>query len=84
MEKVLLTVEEAAERLSIGRTKVFELVRTGMLESVTIGRCRRIPARALEPFVAKLAQAGEEEHPSGKMKSGWSRTAPADPDAGQA
>jgi excisionase family DNA binding protein len=54
VERILLTVEEAAERLSIGRTKVYELLATGALESVTIGRCRRIPVRALEPFVTKL------------------------------
>jgi excisionase family DNA binding protein len=54
MERLLLTVEEAAERLSIGRTKAYELMASGELESVTIGRCRRVPVEALEPFVAAL------------------------------
>jgi excisionase family DNA binding protein len=54
MEKVLLTVEEAAERLSIGRTRVYALVRCGKLESVTIGRSRRVPLEALQPFVDSL------------------------------
>jgi len=54
MERLLLTVEEAAERLSIGRTKAYELMASGELESVTIGRCRRIPVEALEPFVSAL------------------------------
>jgi excisionase family DNA binding protein len=83
MEKVLLTVEEAAERLSIGRTKVYELLRAGVLESVTIGRCRRIPVWALEPFVVRISQTCEQEESSDRMVSGWSRTAPADPDMGQ-
>ncbi len=83
MEKVLLTVEEAAERLSIGRTKAYELMATGALESVTIGRCRRIPVEALEPFVTTLRRTGEVGHPSGKLEDGCSRTTPAGPDTEQ-
>ena len=78
MKQVLLTVEEAAKRLAIGRTKAYELVATGALESVTIGRCRRIPAEALGPFVSQLRQASKGGPPSATMESGWSRTAPAD------
>jgi excisionase family DNA binding protein len=40
---VLLTVEEAARRLRIGRTTCFRLL-AGELESVTVGRLRRVPA----------------------------------------
>ena len=51
---VLLTVEEAARRLRIGRTTCFRLVLAGEIESVTVGRLRRIPADALPAYVAKL------------------------------
>ncbi|MYS19714.1 excisionase family DNA-binding protein [Streptomyces sp. SID4948] len=51
---VLLTVEEAAVRLRIGRTTCFNLIRTGALESVTIGHLRRVPVAALPEFVARL------------------------------
>ncbi|MFJ2645846.1 excisionase family DNA-binding protein [Streptomyces sp. NPDC087420] len=51
---VLLTVEEAARRLRIGRTTCFKLVSTGELESVTVGRLRRVPADALPAYVAML------------------------------
>ena len=44
VEKVLLTVEEAAARLNLGRTSVFGLIKRGEIESVRIGRSRRIPA----------------------------------------
>ncbi|MEX1038813.1 MAG: helix-turn-helix domain-containing protein [Acidimicrobiia bacterium] len=54
MEKLLLKPEEAAEILSIGRSKVYELIGTGELASVRIGACRRIPAEALSDFVAGL------------------------------
>jgi excisionase family DNA binding protein len=83
MDKVLLTVEEAAERLSIGRTKAYELLTSGALESVRIGRCRRIPVEALDPFVTRLRRVDDGEPPSGTMEGGWSRTAPADPDTVQ-
>lgn len=54
MEKLLLTAEEAGEVLSIGRTAIYELMARGLLESVSIGRSRRIPARALSEFVERL------------------------------
>jgi excisionase family DNA binding protein len=54
VEKLLLKPEEAAEILSIGRSKVYELMGTGELASVRIGTCRRIPAEALSSFVAGL------------------------------
>jgi excisionase family DNA binding protein len=54
VEKLLLKPEEAAEALSIGRSKVYELIGTGELASVRIGACRRIPADALVEFVSRL------------------------------
>ena len=54
MEKLLLTAEEAAEALSIGRTKVYELMAGGQLRSVHIGRSRRVPREALGDLVASL------------------------------
>ena len=43
MERTLLTAEEAAESLKVGRCKVYDLIRSGELESIKIGRLRRIP-----------------------------------------
>ncbi len=54
---VLLTVEEAARRLQIGRTTCFALIRTGELESVPVGRLRRVPADAIPEYVARLRRA---------------------------
>ncbi|GAA3301066.1 excisionase family DNA-binding protein [Streptomyces cinereospinus] len=51
---VLVTVEEAARRLRIGRTTCFRLVMSGEIESVTVGRLRRVPVDALSAYVAKL------------------------------
>ena len=55
--KLLLKVEEAAERLSLSRASVYELMGCGLIESVKIGRSRRIPAAALEAFVARTRRA---------------------------
>jgi excisionase family DNA binding protein len=54
VEKQLYRVEEAAEVLNIGRTRVFHLIRLGLLESVKIGASRRVPARAIEKYLAEL------------------------------
>ena len=61
MNKLLLTPEEAAEVLSIGRTKVYALMADGDLISVRIGNSRRVPLDAVSEFVARLedeARAG--------------------------
>ena len=49
---VALTVEEAARRLSVGRTTMYALLASGEIPSVTVGRLRRIPAEALNDYVA--------------------------------
>ena len=51
---LLLTVEQAAQRLGIGRTSLFALIRTGEVESVAVGRLRRVPAECLDEYVARL------------------------------
>lgn len=52
--KLLLTVEEAAEQLGIGRTLAYALVKDGEIESVRIGRLRRIPVAALGRYLDRL------------------------------
>jgi excisionase family DNA binding protein len=52
--KLLVTPEEAAAILSVGRTTIYELMASGQLESVHIKSCRRVPVAALERFVQRL------------------------------
>jgi excisionase family DNA binding protein len=54
MEKLLLTAEETAKVLGIGRSKVYELLRSGAIQSVRIGARRRIPAAAIIDYVERL------------------------------
>jgi excisionase family DNA binding protein len=56
VEKLLLTPIEAARALGIGRSKFYELLTTGAIESVRIGSSRRIPADALDAFVKGMRQ----------------------------
>jgi len=53
-DQLLLTPTEAARALGIGRSKLYELMQDGILESVHIGACRRIPTDALLALVAAL------------------------------
>ena len=52
--RLLLTPVEAAELLSISRTKIYELIAAGTLRSIHIGRLRRVPVDALREFVGAL------------------------------
>ena len=58
-DRLLLRPEEAAELLGIGRSKLYDLLATGEVESVHIGSCRRIPIEGLHRYVDRLrAQDG--------------------------
>ena len=60
----LLTAEETADLLRIGRTTVYALMRDGALPYVHIGRCRRIALADVQRFVTDLAaQHAEPERP---------------------
>jgi excisionase family DNA binding protein len=64
--KLLVTPEEAAAILSVGRTTVYEFIATGQLESVQIKSCRRIPMAALQRFVQRLLEGSERAGPNGE------------------
>lgn len=55
---LLLTVEEAAQRLKIGRTQMYALIAAGEVVTVTIGRLRRVPPECLTAYVSTLLAAG--------------------------
>ena len=48
---LLVTVAHAAELLSVSRTTLYELLARGAIESIYIGRSRRVPVGALHEFV---------------------------------
>ncbi len=78
--QLLLTPEQAADTLAIGRTRVYSLMRSGAINSVRIGTSRRISFQALRAYVATLEkQAGSVDDPSGGHTG---ETPPADNDSG--
>ncbi|MCF8781254.1 excisionase family DNA-binding protein [Rhodococcus ruber] len=47
-------IDSARERLGIGRSKIFELIASGELRSVKIGRTRLIPESAIIELIDRL------------------------------
>jgi len=54
MDRLALSIEEAADRLGIGRSVLCELIRTRQIKSVKIGRRRLIPDEALRSYLQEL------------------------------
>lgn len=55
-------LDEVATRHALGglgRTKLYELTKTGQIRSVKVGRRRMWPVSAVEEFVARLEQDHE-------------------------
>lgn len=65
--RVLLTVAEAAEQLGIGKTTTYALVRSGELESVLIGRLRRVHVDAVATYAARLVADQRSAHADSGM-----------------
>ncbi|MEU6764814.1 helix-turn-helix domain-containing protein [Streptomyces sp. NPDC046853] len=47
----LLTVPQVMARLKYGRSKVYDLIRSRRLVSITEGRSRRIPESAIQDYI---------------------------------
>ncbi|MEU0483462.1 helix-turn-helix domain-containing protein [Streptosporangium sp. NPDC006013] len=51
----LLTVPQAMASLQVSRWTLYQLIRSGELDSIVVGvRCRRIPESALNDYVNRL------------------------------
>ena len=55
MDLLLLKPEDAAQMLSLGRSKLYELLAAGELPVVKVGRATRIPAAAVREWVERQA-----------------------------
>ncbi len=58
--KVLYRAEEAAEVMSLSRTAVFGLIRSGELDTIKIGHRRRIPRSSIEDYITRQLATGAE------------------------
>ena len=56
--RLVLTIPQVQQELCIGRSTVYQLIRSGQLETIHIGRSVRVPRTALEEWLRKrLAEA---------------------------
>jgi excisionase family DNA binding protein len=53
--RLLLTVEEAAATIGVGRSLMYELIATGDIQTVRVGRLRRISPDAPREYIAQLS-----------------------------
>jgi excisionase family DNA binding protein len=53
MSDELLKISEASERLRLGRSLFYDLLRRGEIRSISIGRARRIPVSAIREFIER-------------------------------
>lgn len=55
METLLCSIPDAAAALGLGRSKVYELIGAGQLETINIGRRRLIRVESVKALAAKPA-----------------------------
>jgi excisionase family DNA binding protein len=61
LDKQLYRIRDAMVVLSLGRSSIYEQIRSGRLRSVTQGRSRLIPASAIAEYVKLLESESESE-----------------------
>ena len=64
MEKLLLKPAEVTEILGICRSRIYEMLATGELPSVRIGRSLRIPVDALKEWVDLCPDGALPDYPT--------------------
>ncbi|HEY9410970.1 MAG TPA: helix-turn-helix domain-containing protein [Jiangellaceae bacterium] len=61
--RALYKVAEVVVLLNLSRSQLYELIRAGRLRTVTEGRSRLVPAKAITEYVDLLTrEAGEERN----------------------
>ena len=55
LQPLCVTIDEAAGLLSIGRTRVYQLVAAGEIEMIKIGKSSRVTTESLNSFLARAA-----------------------------
>ena len=56
-EQLAYSAPDAAALLGVGRSTVYELIRTGELPAIKIRRCRRVTRAAIDAYLADRAAA---------------------------
>ena len=62
--RLLLRIQEAADRLAISKTAFEALRRTGAIRVVHIGRSVRVPVSAVDEYVERLKRDADDDLPT--------------------
>lgn len=57
----LLSIEQASQKLGIGKTLLYREIKDGRIKALKCGRRTLIPLPALESWIDKLPQAEEQK-----------------------
>lgn len=60
---MMLSITDAARCLSVGRSTLYELIHSGEVETVHIGRLRRVPADCLSDVVERCRREQRAQEP---------------------
>lgn len=52
----LMTIQAAADRLTVSRWMIYRLIWDQQVKSVQIGRCRRIVRKSLDDYITSLIE----------------------------
>lgn len=56
MSEKFMTVQAAADVLQVSRYSIYQLLWSGQVQSITIGRSRRIVRQSFDAYVAELIE----------------------------
>ncbi len=62
-ERLLLRPSEAAEAIGVSRSKAYVLIASGVLPSVRVGGCVRVPVAALKSWIDRQVAEGSRAEP---------------------
>lgn len=61
MEQMLLRVSEVGQIIGLGKSKTYELIASGEIPSVRLGKSLRVPSDALKRWIGELQANGHQK-----------------------
>lgn len=52
-----MTVQAAADELGVSRYSIYQLMWSGAVQSVKVGRCRRIVRQSFDTYISELIES---------------------------
>jgi excisionase family DNA binding protein len=61
MEPLTLTIADARRALGIGNTKLYQLIKTGQLDTIRLGRRRLVRTASLHRLIDACGESGDDK-----------------------